>query len=178
MKDGLDGWKDVMKTYGVSVTSDGWSSNDKRHFMNLVAITNNGPVFVDAVDTAECDSPAGKDATYVASIMIKAIEGLGPENVVSIVTDGAAVMKAAWDIVTAKFPHIVSGWCASHVLDLLMEDIGKMSAFSQDIAKVKEIVKFINNHEWTFSRFQEKRSVFFSLSALSDISTKCWNTIA
>jgi hypothetical protein len=150
-------WNQSKEEFGVSLSSDGWTSNNWRNFMNIVVMTNNGAYFQDAIDTAECETPRGKDAAFVVSIIIKAIEDIGPKHVVSIVTDGASVMKAAWDRVTQKFPHIVCQWCASHVLDLLMEDIGKMPTFSEDISLVKDVIKFINNHEWTFNLFKKKR---------------------
>ncbi len=139
--------------------------------MNIVVMTNNGTYFQDAIDTAECETPHGKDAAFVVSIIIKAIEDIDPKHVVSIVTDGASIMKAAWDSVTEKFPHIVCQWCASHLPDLLMEDIGKIPAFSEDILLVKDVIKFINNHKWTFNLFQKKRLVLqFFLFFVSEIS--------
>ena len=50
------------------------------------------------MDTSDCETPAGKDAVFVADWIIKAIEEIGAEHVVSIMTDGASVMKAAWKI--------------------------------------------------------------------------------
>lgn len=136
--------------------------------MNLMIMTSEGAFFHDAMDTSDCETPAGKDAAFVADWIIKAIEEIGAEHVVSIVTDGASVMKAAWKIVTNKFPHIVCTWCAAHVLDLLCEDLGKLAFFNTEIDTAKDIVKFINNHEWTRKTFKASqkntsRYFFFSL---------------
>jgi len=160
VKSQLGEWEKDVSTFGATIMSDGWTSAARRDYMNVMVATNKGPYFHSSIDTSDVDAPQVKDAAYVASIIIKAIKDIGPDNVVCIVTDGASVMKAAWTIIEQEFPHIVCVWCAAHVLDLLLEDIGKMAFFTPELLLAKDAVKFINNHQWTRKQFLSKRSVF------------------
>jgi hypothetical protein len=85
------------KTTGCSVISDGWDDAQHRPLLNSLAVNPKGVKFIDAVDT----SGHTKDAQYIASILIEAIEEVGPDNVVQVVTDTPNVCKAAGRIVEA-----------------------------------------------------------------------------
>ena len=56
-------------------------------------------------------------------------------------TDGASVMRGAWEIIIKKYPHIVCCWCGAHVINLLMEDIGKLEFFASATIEAKQVVK-------------------------------------
>ena len=68
-----------------------------------------------------------KTARYIANEFIMVIKRIGPEKVVQIVTNSAAACKAASALVTKDYPHITWTACASHLLDMLLEDIGTQS---------------------------------------------------
>lgn len=53
---------------------------------------------------------------FLSEQMIKIIEEVGPTKFLAVITDNAANIKAAWAIVTAKFPHIA---CVSHAFNLI-----------------------------------------------------------
>jgi hypothetical protein len=64
-----------------------------------------------------------KDATWLAKVL-GGIEELGPENVVLVVTDNAAVCVKAGKGAGGQVPHIM--WVGlAHGLDLLIKDICK-----------------------------------------------------
>ena len=46
-----------------------------------------------------------KDAQFIADILIKSIEQIGPNKVVQVVTDNAPVCKAIGLIVESRFDH-------------------------------------------------------------------------
>ena len=100
----MDKRKESAKKFGCSISSDGWKSPAHRDLMNIMVMTSDGPFFHGALDTSQCDTTQGKDAAFVADYIIKAISEIGPENVVSVVTDGASVMKAAWVIIEKNSP--------------------------------------------------------------------------
>ncbi|XP_028074197.1 uncharacterized protein LOC114276609 [Camellia sinensis] len=66
-----------------------------------------------------------KNATNIADLLIKAIEFVGPSNVVQVVTDNATNCKAAGVIIQRKYSHIIWSGCLAHTLNLLMKDIAK-----------------------------------------------------
>ena len=58
-----------------------------------------------------------------------------------VVMDSAASFVAAGNLVTEKYPGIVSSPCSAHCLDLLLEDIGKLHWVGAVIDQGKEVVK-------------------------------------
>jgi Protein of unknown function (DUF 659) len=151
---GLKEWEQTIKDFGCTLSQDGWTDCTKRNFVNTMVITNKGSFFKRAVDTS--DHLGAKDADYISKLIINDINDIGPENVVSFVSDGAGVMRSAWVLVEAEFPHIVCQWCSAHVMDLLLEDMGKLAFFFESIESAKSVVKFIKNHAWTYGRFKKK----------------------
>ena len=87
-----------------------------------------------------------KDAQYIAKCISTAIDKVGKDNVVQVITDSAANCKASWKIISSMYPRIVCSPCAAHCLDLLLEDWGKLPLASV-IEDVANIVKFINGHD-------------------------------
>ena len=51
------------------------------------------------------------------------ISEVGPQNVVQVITDNAAVMKSAGSIVEAKYPHIFWTPCVVHTFNLALKNI-------------------------------------------------------
>eukprot|EP01018_Ginkgo_biloba_P041192 Gb_35049 [translate_table: standard] len=60
-------------------------------------------MFLNAVD---CNGEL-KDATFIANILIDAIESVGPSNVVQVITDNARVCKVVGLLVEARFSNFV-----------------------------------------------------------------------
>ena len=71
--------------------------------------------------------------------MVACINEVGPEKLKVLVTDNAPVMRAAWRIVELMFPNIDCIGCAAHSLDLLIEDIMKLSSLIK-VSKMRRIV--------------------------------------
>jgi hypothetical protein len=67
-----------------------------------------------------------KVATYIADTICEAIEKVGSENVVHVVTDNAIVCKSAGWIIEDKYLHITYNGYITHGIDLVLEDIGKI----------------------------------------------------
>jgi hypothetical protein len=151
----LEAWEPTLQEVGCTMTSDGWTNKNTRlSLINYMVVCPKGAIFLEAVNTSEHEG--AKDAAYIANGIIAQIEKFGPEKVFHVCTDGAAVMRAAWPIVESKFPHLTVDWCIAHVMDLLMEDIGKLPFFTTSIEEAKEVVKFIRNHQYTNKVFTSK----------------------
>jgi hypothetical protein len=88
-------------------------------------VTRESAVFMKSVDSTDHMADGGrKNAAYLAEQICIVIRDVGAENIVQVIMDG--VNKACWPIINAEFPHIICAWCTAHVMDLLLEDIGKM----------------------------------------------------
>jgi hypothetical protein len=96
IEDSLEKYKQSVLEFGLSITTDGWDDNSGRHLHNFMVITSEGPYFHSSVDTSDTETI---HAEYIAKGIIKVINDVGPKNVVAVITDGASVMRSAWDLV-------------------------------------------------------------------------------
>ena len=67
-----------------------------------------------------------KDATNLFLLFDEVIEWVGPLNIVHIVIDNAANYVAVGRLISHKHKHINWSPCATHCLNLIFKDIGKM----------------------------------------------------
>jgi Protein of unknown function (DUF 659) len=122
--------------------SDGWTDGKNRFIINFLVNSPMRTVFLKSVDS----SSDFKDAKKLFSILDKIIEEIGEENVVQVVTDSASVYVSAGELLMAKRKKIFWNPFAAHVMNLMLEDIGKLSIFKDAISKKKRVCKFIYNH--------------------------------
>ncbi|KAL5183949.1 hypothetical protein HKD37_17G047737 [Glycine soja] len=111
--------KNAWSQKGVSIVSDGWSDPQRRSLINFMVVTESGPMFLKAID---CSNEI-KDKDFIAKHMREVIMEVGDSNVVQIVTDNAAVCKAAGLIIEAEFPSIYWTPCVIHTLNLALKNI-------------------------------------------------------
>jgi hypothetical protein len=99
-------------------------------------------MFLDAIDTFE---HVGQPMTtkYICGHIKNAIEIVGPKNVMRVIIDIASNCKAMGDLVMKDYPSIVWTPCATHCLNLLIEDIAKLPWIKDVITKAKLIVNFM-----------------------------------
>ena len=80
------------------------------------------------------------------------IEEIGPQNVVQVVTDNGSNCALMGRLLEDAYPTIVWIPCASHCLDLLIEDIGKIAWVDEIFAVAKSMVKFITKRPKVLTR--------------------------
>ena len=73
------------------------------------------------------------------------VEETGEENVVQVVTDNEASFKAASMLLMEKQKHLFWSPCATHYIDLILEDIGSMKQIKETLDQAKMITGFIYN---------------------------------
>ncbi|XP_058182231.1 uncharacterized protein LOC131300412 [Rhododendron vialii] len=134
-------------THGLSIASDGWSNLKNQQLINTMAVSGGRAIFVNGHDVSGIE----KTGLNIAEFIFKAIDFVGPSNVVQVITDNASNCKAARAIIQDKHPHIFWSSCLAHTLNLLMKDIGKssdpsLSFFNESYNKGKAVVKYIKNH--------------------------------
>lgn len=89
---------------------------------------------------------------WIYSHIKKAIEEVGPHNVVQIITDNGSNCAKMGEFVEQDYPSIVWTPCASHSLDLVMEDIAKLPWVEPTLEKALRIITLsqeIHKH-WLF----------------------------
>jgi hypothetical protein len=74
-----------------------------------------------------------------------------------------------------RYPHVTVVKCVAHSLDLLLEDIGKLSYFSDIIEAQKRIVRFITNHHYSLGLFRQfaHKQLLKTGKCLLSITIKC-----
>eukprot|EP01018_Ginkgo_biloba_P032108 Gb_01103 [translate_table: standard] len=118
-------------------------------------------MFLNAVD---CNGEL-KDATFIANILIDAIENVGPSNVVQFITNNAGVCKATGLLVEARYENIFWTPCVVHCLNLILKKIGKIKWITKITDESKEIEMFITNHHMAQAIYRQ----FASLELLKDL---------
>ncbi|KAF7112916.1 hypothetical protein RHSIM_RhsimUnG0179400 [Rhododendron simsii] len=91
-------------THGVSIMSDGWSNIKNQQLINIMAVSGGKAIFINGHDVSAVE----KNATNIAELLFKAIDYVGPSNVVQVVTDNAANCKAAGAIIQRTIKDILS----------------------------------------------------------------------
>ncbi|CAI5984574.1 unnamed protein product [Closterium sp. NIES-64] len=130
---------------GVTVASDMFSDKAGHPQANVLLINDSGAVFVESIDT----KMEMKTGGYIAGILRPIIEKVGPENVVALCFDGGSNYVAACRVLMREYPHIELIPCATHVLDLLMEDIGKKGWAKDIVTRGDTLISFVRNHHFT-----------------------------
>ncbi|CAI6001060.1 unnamed protein product [Closterium sp. NIES-65] len=129
----------------MTVSSNMMTDRNGRPQANVLIVNDSGAVFTDCID---CNMER-KTGGYVARILRPVVEEVGPENVVAFCMDGGSNYAVAVKQLIWEWPHIQDVPCATHVLDLLMEDVGKMGWAKPVVDKGGEISSFVRNHHWT-----------------------------
>ncbi|XP_052170425.1 uncharacterized protein LOC127786803 [Diospyros lotus] len=83
--------QDTWYSQGVSIVSDGWTNVKHKPLINVLAVNSRGAMFMYAEDFSGVE----KIGSAIAKFLLKAIEEIGPSNVLQVVTDNATNCKAA-----------------------------------------------------------------------------------
>lgn len=140
-------------TYGYSVSSDAYKDTCSRDIVNLVMTTAAGHSFMSAVDT----TGESKTGPFIAGFLENEMKKLpgGIESCVVVCTDSASNCKSAGALLEARYPWITWIPCTSHVCDLFLEDISKMSWIQAEIQDARTIITLIRSHNKSLGLFRK-----------------------
>ncbi|KAL4577035.1 hypothetical protein LXL04_013136 [Taraxacum kok-saghyz] len=148
----LSAFKDTWYSQGLSIVSDGWTNIKHKPLINVLAVNSRGAMFMYAEDFSGVE----KTGLAIADFLNKAIESVGPSNVLSVVTDNAANCKAAGKEVENVYKHIFWSPCCVHTLNLIFKDFADAFIWLEDTYKKgKMIVKYFLNHGQALAIFRE-----------------------
>ena len=145
-----------VRKFGGTLALDGWTSVNSRPLCNAMLVSPSGELFLGSVDTTGNE----KTATYMASLMERFIEQVGPHNIVQVCTNNDRSMLNASKIITEKYPHIYMQGCAAHAMDLLLEDWGKATWIKETVEKGKLLVKFVKKRHMPLVVFRKHEAKF------------------
>ncbi|GBG90070.1 hypothetical protein CBR_g50163 [Chara braunii] len=121
---------------------DGWTDRRSRPHINVMVSFPKGAIFWRSV----CMSNRENGVTSYYEILKRAIKEVGPDAVVGIVMDNAAVCAAAGRMIEAEFPHIFSIGCTAYNIDLMLEAFTKIGWVDAAIKRAVEVAKYFTNH--------------------------------
>ena len=105
------------------------------------------PWFMKSVDA----SAHIKNEKLLCDLLDVFILEVGAEHVVQVITDNATNYVVANKMLMERHPTLFWTPCAAHCLDLMLEDIGKISFVKDIVESSKSITKFIYNHTTVLS---------------------------
>ena len=91
----------IKRSEFVSISTDSWTDCTGKHIMNFIIHTPR-PYLYSFADISETSETGELVAEQLKSI----IDTIGPNKIVSIVTDNATVMKKSWKITQNFYPWI------------------------------------------------------------------------
>ncbi|KAG8379144.1 hypothetical protein BUALT_Bualt07G0057600 [Buddleja alternifolia] len=160
----LEFTKSTWNSTSVTLVCDGWSDPQRRPLINFMAISENGTMFIHAIN---CEGEY-KDKWFIARLIKEVIVEVGVTNVVQVITDNAPVCKAAGLLIEQAYPRIFWTPCVVHTLNLALKNIcaAKNTDANEitydechwitEIATSAVMIKnFISNHSMRLAMFNE-----------------------
>ncbi|GJP28995.1 hypothetical protein CLOM_g2 [Closterium sp. NIES-68] len=145
IEDALIGISESWSATGVTIASDMMTDRRGRPQANIMLVNDSGAVFAESVDCKMEKKTGG----YIAGFLRPIVEKLGAANVVAFCTDGGSNYYSACKLLIQEFPKIEHVPCATHVLDLLMEDVGKLPWAAGVVKEASDIITYMRSHHWT-----------------------------
>ncbi|XP_043694110.1 uncharacterized protein LOC122644790 [Telopea speciosissima] len=144
--------KESWSLSGCTIMSDMWTDMKERAFINVIAYSPKGAVFLKSF---EC-SDASKTGLFLRDTLEPIIEEIGPEKVVQLISDNASNYGVAISLIMEKYPHIHRIRCAAHGVQLLLKDIDSQIPWVKEVfEKSKLIISFMYKHGTVLALMRE-----------------------
>ncbi|KAG2536984.1 hypothetical protein PVAP13_9NG240573 [Panicum virgatum] len=130
---------------GCSIMTDAWSDRKRRSIMNLCTNCADGTSFISSKEM----SHVSHTSEVIFDLVDKAIEEIGVDNVVQVVTDNTSNNMGAKRLLEEKRPHIFWTSCAAHTINLMLQGIGNMTRFKKVVDQAKAFTIFVYGHTRT-----------------------------
>ena len=118
-----------------------------RTLINFLVHCHRGTMFIKSIDA----SAYVKDAALLSELMDGFIQDIGVHNIVQIITNNAANYVVAGKMLMKRDSTLFWTPCATHCIDLMSKDIGKIPFIKEVIDQARSIPKFIYNHAFVLS---------------------------
>ena len=83
--------------------------------------------------------------------LAKVVEEIGDENVVQGITNNASNYVNDRMRLMEKRKKLYWTLCATHCIDLMLKDIGKLKVHANTLSPIRQVVKFIYGYTWVLS---------------------------
>ncbi|MCL7042340.1 hypothetical protein MKW94_002287 [Papaver nudicaule] len=133
----------VKKTWpltGCTLMADIWTDSRDCSFINVVAYSPKGAVFLKSIEISEQTKGDVFVGAILMSPVLSVIDEIGPENVVQIIANNASRHAFEYDWVTRRYPHIYRTQCAANEIQVLLEDFYKGVGWIQNVVDDAKII--------------------------------------
>ncbi|KAF3785941.1 hypothetical protein EJ110_NYTH19194 [Nymphaea thermarum] len=127
--------------------SDGWTNTRSRTLVNFLVYCPKGTMFLKSLDLS--DIP--KTVEILFNVFDNIVQEVGPANIVQFITDNAANYRVAGDLLFQKYRTFNWSPCATHCVNLMLQDLNEMHDMKSAIDQCQEVTKFIYNHAYVLS---------------------------
>jgi hypothetical protein len=146
VKEYLTEFKESWSKTRCTIMSDGWTDQRSHTILNFLIAFPKGTMFLKSMDVSD----QVKDANLLFCLLDEVVEEVGVQNVVHVITDNATNYVATGRMLE-KQRTIWWTPCATHCLDLMFEDIGKIEWVKKTVEQGKSITRYIYNHSWVLN---------------------------
>eukprot|EP00253_Pinus_taeda_P024244 PITA_24244 len=146
--------KESLKLAGCTILSDDWSDLCHHPLTNVLVYSPKGVLILKAVNAMD----RVKASEFIFGILDEAIQEVGEENVVDVITNNASNCVGVGKLIMEKYNHIYWTPCVAHCLDLMLHDLAKFPWVNETIRRAKKIASFIINHLLTLSIYKKNAS--------------------
>ncbi|GBG63931.1 hypothetical protein CBR_g39935 [Chara braunii] len=150
--------KPVLETSrqsGCTIMTDGWTNIRGQTLCNYLVGTERGPAYL-ATDVMR----GKKDVAALAKAWLHRLKTIDIQlnDITAFVTDSAGVNVSAMKIFQEdeSVKHIFWIPCVTHVMDLILEDIGSIGWVASHIAQARLVTKFFKRHSHAREALEEK----------------------
>ncbi|XP_073053734.1 uncharacterized protein [Primulina eburnea] len=137
--------------HGCTIMGDGWTDKKSRTLINFLVNGPKGSIFVESVDAPSYSHNADK----IYKLLSKFVNRIGEQNVVQVVTDNASCNVRAGRLLENNFPHLNWTPCAAPCLDLMLEEIFKISNLEKLHERALMVNVYIYNRPQLLSMMRE-----------------------
>ncbi|XP_049933220.1 uncharacterized protein LOC126409983 [Nymphaea colorata] len=127
--------------------SDGWTDTRSRTLVNFLVYCTKGTMFLKSLDL----SGVPKTTETLFNVFDNVVQEVGPANIVQFITDNAANYRAAEDLLFQKYRKFYWSPCATHCVNLMLQDLNEMHDMKSAIDQCQKVTKFICNHAYVLS---------------------------
>ncbi|XP_059658690.1 uncharacterized protein LOC132305021 [Cornus florida] len=131
--------REEWSKFGCSLMADGWTDKRGRTLLNFLVNSLRGTMFIESIDT----SSFSKDGEKIFNLLNKFVNRIGVANVVQVVTNSESSNKYAGRMLEKEHTHLYWTPCATHCLNLMLEDIGKIPSISRTMKGAMELNSYI-----------------------------------
>nr|XP_023883711.1 uncharacterized protein LOC111996000 [Quercus suber] len=167
---------------GVSIVSDGWSNPQRRLLINIMAVSDGGPVFIKVID----GSGEFKDKHYIAGVLKDAIKEIGHEKVVQVITDNASVMKSSRALIEVSDTRFASVVVMLKRMKLIKRCLQAMTISNQwasyredDVGKAQMVKDMIPSNLWwdNIDYILEFTTPIYDMLRIADTDKPCFHLV-